>query len=84
MRRLLRRLDNAGGSPTIKQWAQLVEADKAGRGEGAQHSRNYLPDWPAIADRIGNEKAGGGQTQRGDAPGPNPKACASSRQRTVA
>jgi tRNA nucleotidyltransferase (CCA-adding enzyme) len=59
VRRLLRRLDNAGGGPTIKQWAQLVEADKAGRGEGARHSRNYLPDWLAIADRIGNEKAVG-------------------------
>lgn len=59
VRRLLQRLDNAGGGPTLKQWAQLVEADKAGRGEGARRGRNYLPDWLAIADRIGNEKAVG-------------------------
>lgn len=57
VRRLLRRLDNAGGGPTLKQWSQLVEADKAGRGEGARHGRNHLPDWLAIADRLGNEKA---------------------------
>ncbi|TQJ66560.1 tRNA nucleotidyltransferase (CCA-adding enzyme) [Arthrobacter sp. SLBN-100] len=57
VRRLLRRLDNAGGGPTLKQWAQLVEADKAGRGEGVLHTRNYVPDWLAVAERIGNEKA---------------------------
>lgn len=57
MRRLLRRLDNAGGGLTLKQWSQLVEADKAGRGEGARHSRNYLTDWLEVADRLGNEKA---------------------------
>lgn len=57
VRRLLRRLDNAGGGPTLKQWSQLVEADKAGRGEGARHTRNYLNDWLEIADRLGNEKA---------------------------
>lgn len=57
VRRLLRRLDNAGGGPTLKQWSQLVEADKAGRGEGARHTRNYLSDWLEIADRLGNETA---------------------------
>jgi tRNA nucleotidyltransferase (CCA-adding enzyme) len=57
VRRLLRRLDHAGGGPTLKQWSLLVEADKAGRGEGARHTRNYVPDWLAVADRIGNEKA---------------------------
>lgn len=59
VRRLLRRLDNAGGVPTLKQWAQLVEADKAGRGEGARHGRNHLPDWLSIAEGIGSEKAVG-------------------------
>ena len=57
VRRLLRRLDNAGGGPTLKQWALLVEADKGGRGEGARRTRNYVPDWLAVADRIGNETA---------------------------
>lgn len=57
VRRLLRRLDNAGGGPTLKQWSLLVEADKAGRGEGARHTRNYVPDWLAVAERIGNETA---------------------------
>ncbi|WP_422758941.1 CCA tRNA nucleotidyltransferase [Paenarthrobacter sp. C1] len=57
VRRLLRRLDHTGGGPTLKQWSLLVEADKAGRGEGARHTRNYVPDWLAVADRIGNEKA---------------------------
>jgi tRNA nucleotidyltransferase (CCA-adding enzyme) len=57
VRRLLRRLDNTGGGPTLKQWSLLVEADKAGRGEGARHTRNYLTDWLEIADRLGNEKA---------------------------
>jgi tRNA nucleotidyltransferase (CCA-adding enzyme) len=57
VRRLLRRLDHAGGGPTLKQWSLLVEADKAGRGEGARHTRNYVPDWLAVAERIGNETA---------------------------
>ncbi|WP_354214902.1 HD domain-containing protein [Arthrobacter sp. UYCo732] len=57
VRRLLRRLDNAGGGPTLKQWSRLVEADKAGRGPGARHTRNYVPDWLAVAEKIGNETA---------------------------
>jgi tRNA nucleotidyltransferase (CCA-adding enzyme) len=57
VRRLLRRLDHAGGGPTLKEWSRLVEADKAGRGEGARHGHNHLPNWLAIADRLGNEKA---------------------------
>jgi tRNA nucleotidyltransferase (CCA-adding enzyme) len=57
VRRLLRRLDSAGGGPTLKQWSQLVEADKAGRGEGARQGPNHLPDWLAIAERLGNERA---------------------------
>lgn len=57
VRRLLRRLDHAGGGPTLKQWSLLVEADKAGRGDGARHTRNYVPDWLDVADRIGNETA---------------------------
>ena len=57
VRRLLRRLDNAGGGPTLKQWSQLVEADKAGRGAGARKGINHLPDWLSIAERLGNERA---------------------------
>ena len=57
VRRLLRRLDHAGGGPTLKQWSLLVEADKAGRGAGARHTRNYVPDWLDVAERIGNETA---------------------------
>ncbi|HEX9089587.1 MAG TPA: HD domain-containing protein [Arthrobacter sp.] len=57
VRRLLRRLDNAGGGPTLKQWSLLVEADKAGRGPGARHSRNYLSDWLTVAEKLGNETA---------------------------
>jgi tRNA nucleotidyltransferase (CCA-adding enzyme) len=57
VRRLLRRLDHAGGGPTLQTWARLVEADKAGRGHGAKRGRNYLPDWLAVADRLGNESA---------------------------
>lgn len=57
VRRLLRRLDHANGGPTIQTWARLVEADHAGRGAGARVGRNYLPDWLAIADRLGNERA---------------------------
>lgn len=59
VRRLLRRLDSAGGGPTLKQWSQLVEADKTGRGDGARQGKNHLPDWLAIADRLGNERAVG-------------------------
>ncbi len=57
VRRLLRRLDHAGGGPTLQTWARLVEADKAGRGPGALKGRDYLPDWLAVADRLGNETA---------------------------
>ncbi|HEX9228019.1 MAG TPA: HD domain-containing protein, partial [Arthrobacter sp.] len=57
VRRLLRRLDHAGGGPTLQTWARLVEADKAGRGEGARKGRDYVPDWLAVADRLGNESA---------------------------
>ncbi|MFF2244283.1 CCA tRNA nucleotidyltransferase [Arthrobacter sp. NPDC058130] len=57
VRRLLRRLDHAGGGPTLQTWARLVEADKAGRGPGARRGRDYLPDWLAAADRLGNERA---------------------------
>jgi tRNA nucleotidyltransferase (CCA-adding enzyme) len=57
VRRLLRRLDHAGGGPTLQTWARLVEADKAGRGPGARKGRDYVPDWLAVADRLGNEQA---------------------------
>ncbi|GAA4034695.1 hypothetical protein GCM10023063_18570 [Arthrobacter methylotrophus] len=57
VRRLLRRLDHAGGGPTLEQWSLLVEADKAGRGEGARKGVDHLPDWLSIAERLGNEKA---------------------------
>ena len=57
VRRLLRRLDHAGGGPTLQTRARLVEADKAGRGPRARKGRDYLPDWLAAADRLGNETA---------------------------
>lgn len=58
MRRLLRRLDHAGAGLTLKDWSRLVEAEKAGRGEGARHGKNHhLPDWLTIAEQLGNEKA---------------------------
>lgn len=34
-----------------------MEADKAGRGAGARKGRDYVPDWLAVADRLGNETA---------------------------
>ena len=57
VRRLLRRLDHAQGGPTLKEWSRLVEADKAGRGAGAQQGLDHLPAWLGIAERLGNEKA---------------------------
>ncbi|MBG0738980.1 metal-dependent phosphohydrolase [Paeniglutamicibacter antarcticus] len=57
VRRLLRRLDHASGGPSLTDWARLVEADKAGRGVGALRTRNYVPDWLAVAERLGNETA---------------------------
>lgn len=59
VRRLLRKLDHAGGGPTLKTWARLVEADKAGRGDGARKGRDYLPDWLDRADRLGSESGVG-------------------------
>lgn len=55
VRRLLRRLDHAGGGPTLKTWARLVEADKAGRGAGARKARDYVPEWLERAERLGSE-----------------------------
>lgn len=55
VRRLLRRLDHAGGGPTLKTWARLVEADKSGRGPGARHGRDYVPEWLERAERLGSE-----------------------------
>ncbi|QOD06134.1 metal-dependent phosphohydrolase [Pseudarthrobacter sp. BIM B-2242] len=59
VRRLLRRLDHAGGGPSLKEWSRLVEADKAGRGDGARHSFNHLPIWLEKADRLGSESGVG-------------------------
>lgn len=67
VRRLLRRLDNAGGGPTLKEWSRLVEADKAGRGEGARHGFNHLPIWLEKAERLGNERAVSTTLQKAEA-----------------
>ncbi|MFK0007969.1 CCA tRNA nucleotidyltransferase [Paenarthrobacter sp. NPDC090520] len=59
VRRLIRRLDHVGGGPSIHDWARLVEADKEGRGQGAQQGVNHLPTWLAIAKRLGSERVVG-------------------------
>ncbi len=55
VRRLMRRLDQANGGPSMKDWVRLVEADKEGRGAGARQGVNHLPTWLAKAERLAKE-----------------------------
>lgn len=65
VRRLIRRLDHANGGPSVKDWARLVEADKAGRGADARQGVNHLPTWLATAERLGNERVAGATLLKG-------------------
>ena len=51
MRRFLRRLDTAGGGPTVEQWAAVVTADQWGRGSGAKVAP--VADWLEVAAAVG-------------------------------
>jgi tRNA nucleotidyltransferase (CCA-adding enzyme) len=55
VRRLVRRLDHAGGGPTLKEWTRIVEADKGGRGDGPNGGPEKAAQWLAIAERIDAE-----------------------------
>ena len=67
VRRLIRRLDHANSGPSIEDWARLVEADKAGRGEGARQGVNHLPTWLAKAERLAKEPVVGTTLLKGAA-----------------
>ncbi|WP_223943725.1 HD domain-containing protein [Arthrobacter sp. StoSoilB20] len=67
VRRLVRRLNQPNGGPSIKDWARLVEADKAGRGVGARQGVNHLPTWLAKAERLGKDPVAGTTLLKGAA-----------------
>jgi tRNA nucleotidyltransferase (CCA-adding enzyme) len=67
VRRLIRRLNQANGGPSITDWARLVEADKEGRGPGARQGVNHLPTWLAKAERLGKDPVAGTTLLKGAA-----------------
>jgi len=67
VRRLLRRLDETSGGPSIQDWARLVEADKRGRGIGARQGINHLPTWLEKAERLAKQPAAGTTLLKGAA-----------------
>ncbi|MDR6435068.1 tRNA nucleotidyltransferase (CCA-adding enzyme) [Paenarthrobacter nicotinovorans] len=67
VRRLVRRLNQPNGGPSIKDWARLVEADKEGRGPGARQGVNHLPTWLAKAERLGKDPVAGTTLLKGAA-----------------
>lgn len=70
LRRLVRRL--ADGGLSIDEWARVVDADRAGRGEGSLPPRGQT--WAAIAHRMPESRAallrGEDLIERGWLPGP--------------
>jgi tRNA nucleotidyltransferase (CCA-adding enzyme) len=54
VRRLVRRLDHAGGGPTLREWTRLVEADKGGRGLGPDGGAK-VAQWLSAAERLDAE-----------------------------